>query len=167
VGLWLEGSALSDERAQEGVFAAECDAVELADDDAVGLLERGAGVGDALGLRSRRRRADALYVDRGAWRGTGGVRSGSSAELRGNIDFKNMLERKRLKSKKISKTQSVTSQIDQGISDDDVHIGPSDHVSWLDRRKWAYIVSRAATSATCPLNVELKLEVWDSPTRLA
>jgi myo-inositol-1-phosphate synthase len=57
----------------------------------------------------------------------------------GNMDFKNMLERKRLKSKKISKMQSVTSQIDQGISDDDVHIGPSDHVPWLDDRKWAYI----------------------------
>jgi myo-inositol-1-phosphate synthase len=81
----------------------------------------------------------------------------------GNMDFKNMLERKRLKSKKISKTQSVTSQIDQGISDDDVHIGPSDHVPWLDDRKWAYIRVEGRNFGDVPLNVELKLEVWDSP----
>ncbi len=81
----------------------------------------------------------------------------------GNMDFKNMLERKRLKSKKISKTQSVTSQIDQGISDDDIHIGPSDHVPWLDDRKWAYIRVEGRNFGDVPLNVELKLEVWDSP----
>src|SRR5829696_3703342 len=81
----------------------------------------------------------------------------------GNMDFKNMLERKRLKSKKISKTQSVTSQIDQGISDHDVHIGPSDHVPWLDDRKWAYIRVEGRNFGDVPLNVELKLEVWDSP----
>ena len=81
----------------------------------------------------------------------------------GNMDFKNMLERKRLKSKKISKTQSVTSPIDQGISDHDVHIGPSDHVPWLDDRKWAYIRVEGRNFGDVPLNVELKLEVWDSP----
>jgi myo-inositol-1-phosphate synthase len=81
----------------------------------------------------------------------------------GNMDFKNMLERSRLKSKKISKTQSVTSQIDQGISDHDVHIGPSDHVPWLDDRKWAYIRVEGRNFGDVPLNVELKLEVWDSP----
>ena len=79
------------------------------------------------------------------------------------MDFKNMLERKRLKSKKISKTQSVTSQIDQGISDDDIHIGPSDYVPWLDDRKWAYIRVEGRNFGDVPLNVELKLEVWDSP----
>ncbi len=81
----------------------------------------------------------------------------------GNMDFKNMLERERLESKKISKTQSVTSQIDNGIAADDVHIGPSDHVAWLDDRKWAYIRLEGRNFGDVPLNVELKLEVWDSP----
>ena len=81
----------------------------------------------------------------------------------GNMDFKNMLERSRLESKKISKTQSVTSQLDNGIAADDVHIGPSDHVPWLDDRKWAYIRLEGRNFGDVPLNVELKLEVWDSP----
>jgi myo-inositol-1-phosphate synthase len=81
----------------------------------------------------------------------------------GNMDFKNMLERERLESKKISKTQSVTSQIDNGIAADDVHIGPSDHVAWLEDRKWAYIRLEGRNFGDVPLNVELKLEVWDSP----
>jgi myo-inositol-1-phosphate synthase len=81
----------------------------------------------------------------------------------GNMDFMNMLERSRLKSKKISKTQSVTSQIDQGLSDEHVHIGPSDHVPWLADRKWAYIRLEGRNFGDVPLNVELKLEVWDSP----
>jgi myo-inositol-1-phosphate synthase len=81
----------------------------------------------------------------------------------GNMDFKNMLERERLESKKISKTQSVTSQIDNGIDAHDVHIGPSDHVAWLDDRKWAYIRLEGRNFGDVPLNIELKLEVWDSP----
>jgi myo-inositol-1-phosphate synthase len=81
----------------------------------------------------------------------------------GNMDFMNMLERTRLKSKKISKTQSVTSQIDAGISDHDVHIGPSDHVPWLDDRKWALIRLEGRNFGDVPLTVELKLEVHDSP----
>ncbi len=81
----------------------------------------------------------------------------------GNMDFKNMLERKRLKSKKISKTQSVTSQLDQGIEADHVHIGPSDHVPWLEDRKWCYIRMEGRNFGDVPLNLELKLEVWDSP----
>jgi myo-inositol-1-phosphate synthase len=81
----------------------------------------------------------------------------------GNMDFKNMLERERLESKKVSKTQSVTSQIDNGIAADDVHIGPSDHVAWLEDRKWAYIRLEGRNFGDVPLNVELKLEVWDSP----
>ena len=81
----------------------------------------------------------------------------------GNMDFMNMLERSRLKSKKISKTQSVTSQIDAGISDHDVHIGPSDHVPWLDDRKWAFIRVEGRNFGDVPLTVELKLEVHDSP----
>jgi myo-inositol-1-phosphate synthase len=81
----------------------------------------------------------------------------------GNMDFMNMLERPRLKSKKISKTQSVTSQIDAGISDRDVHIGPSDHVPWLEDRKWAFIRLEGRNFGDVPLTVELKLEVHDSP----
>jgi myo-inositol-1-phosphate synthase len=81
----------------------------------------------------------------------------------GNMDFMNMLERERLESKKISKTQSVTSQIDNGIEAENVHIGPSDHVAWLDDRKWAYIRLEGRNFGDVPLNVELKLEVWDSP----
>jgi myo-inositol-1-phosphate synthase len=81
----------------------------------------------------------------------------------GNMDFKNMLERERLESKKISKTQAVTSQLDHGIEADDVHIGPSDHVAWLQDRKWAYIRLEGRNFGDVPLNIEMKLEVWDSP----
>jgi myo-inositol-1-phosphate synthase len=81
----------------------------------------------------------------------------------GNMDFMNMLERSRLKSKKLSKTQSVTSQIEAGISDHDVHIGPSDHVPWLEDRKWAFIRLEGRNFGNVPLTVELKLEVHDSP----
>jgi myo-inositol-1-phosphate synthase len=81
----------------------------------------------------------------------------------GNMDFKNMLERERLKSKKISKTQSVTSQISKGIDADDIHIGPSDHVPWLNDRKWAYIRIEGREFGDVPISMELKLEVWDSP----
>jgi myo-inositol-1-phosphate synthase len=81
----------------------------------------------------------------------------------GNMDFKNMLERERLESKKISKTQSVTSQLENGIAADQVHIGPSDHVAWLEDRKWAYIRLEGRNFGDVPLTIELKLEVWDSP----
>jgi myo-inositol-1-phosphate synthase len=81
----------------------------------------------------------------------------------GNMDFKNMLERDRLESKKISKTQAVTSQLDNKLDPRDVHIGPSDHVPWLDDRKWAYIRMEGRNFGDVPLNIELKLEVWDSP----
>jgi myo-inositol-1-phosphate synthase len=81
----------------------------------------------------------------------------------GNMDFMNMLERKRLVSKKISKTQSVTSQIPHEMERGTVHIGPSDHVPWLDDRKWAYIRLEGKAFGDAPLNAELKLEVWDSP----
>ncbi|MFD2648909.1 inositol-3-phosphate synthase [Devosia albogilva] len=81
----------------------------------------------------------------------------------GNTDFLNMLERERLESKKISKTQAVTSQFDVPLAADDVHVGPSDHVPWLTDRKWAYIRVEGTTFGGVPLNAELKLEVWDSP----
>jgi myo-inositol-1-phosphate synthase len=81
----------------------------------------------------------------------------------GNMDFMNMLERSRLMSKKISKTQSVTSQIPHEMDRGAVHIGPSDHVPWLDDRKWAYIRLEGKAFGDVPLSAELKLEVWDSP----
>src|SRR5882757_9055091 len=81
----------------------------------------------------------------------------------GNMDFMNMLERDRLESKKISKTQAVTSQLSHDIGKDNVHIGPSDYVAWLDDRKWAYVRLEGRAFGDVPLNLEYKLEVWDSP----
>ncbi|HEY0688199.1 MAG TPA: inositol-3-phosphate synthase [Kribbella sp.] len=81
----------------------------------------------------------------------------------GNMDFKNMLERDRLESKKISKTQSVTSQLKEDIDPRNVHIGPSDYVAWLDDRKWAFIRLEGRNFGDVPLSLEYKLEVWDSP----
>ena len=99
-----------------------------------------------------------LFMDRG-------VRLDDTFQLNfgGNTDFLNMLERDRLVSKKISKTQSVRSQIDNEIQADNIHIGPSDHVPWLSDRKWAYIRLEGTSFGDVPLNIELKLEVWDSP----
>ncbi len=81
----------------------------------------------------------------------------------GNTDFLNMLERSRLESKKISKTNAVTSQLEYDLGEENVHIGPSDYVAWLKDRKWAYIRLEGKAFGDVPLNVELKLEVWDSP----
>ncbi|MEX2646128.1 MAG: inositol-3-phosphate synthase [Gaiellaceae bacterium] len=81
----------------------------------------------------------------------------------GNSDFLNMLERERLESKKISKTNAVTSMLDYDLGEGNVHVGPSDHVPWLTDRKWAYIRMEGSAFGDVPLNVELKLEVWDSP----
>jgi myo-inositol-1-phosphate synthase len=94
-----------------------------------------------------------------------GVRLDRTYQLNfgGNTDFQNMLERERLESKKISKTQAVTSQLDIPLAPEDVHVGPSDYVPWLTDRKFAYIRMEGTTFGGVPLNVELKLEVWDSP----
>ena len=81
----------------------------------------------------------------------------------GNMDFYNMLERERLESKKISKTNAVTSMLDYGLGPENVHVGPSDHVPWLTDRKWCYIRMEGTTFGNVPLNLECKLEVWDSP----
>ncbi len=99
-----------------------------------------------------------LFEDRG-------VRVANTSQLNvgGNMDFYNMLERDRLESKKISKTDAVTSQLDHDLPDDNVHIGPSDYVPWLTDRKWAHIRMEGLSFGNAPLNVELKLEVWDSP----
>ncbi|WP_375464097.1 inositol-3-phosphate synthase [uncultured Methylobacterium sp.] len=94
-----------------------------------------------------------------------GVRLDRTYQLNfgGNADFKNMLERERLESKKISKTRAVTSQLDVPLDPDDVHVGPSDHVPWLTDRKWAHIRLEGTAFGGVPLSMELKLEVWDSP----
>ena len=99
-----------------------------------------------------------LFEDRG-------VRIDRTYQLNfgGNTDFLNMLERERLESKKISKTQAVTSQLDEMLADRNIHVGPSDYVPWLDDRKWAHIRIEGTTFGDVPLNLELKLEVWDSP----
>jgi myo-inositol-1-phosphate synthase len=81
----------------------------------------------------------------------------------GNMDFMNMLERERLESKKVSKTQAVTSQLSHDLGKGNVHIGPSDYVAWLDDRKWAYVRLEGRAFGDVPLNLEYKLEVWDSP----
>ena len=99
-----------------------------------------------------------LFMDRG-------VRLDRTYQLNfgGNMDFMNMLERERLTSKKVSKTQSVQSQMRKKLDKHDIHIGPSDHVPWLEDRKWAQIRLEGQAFGDVPLNVELKLEVWDSP----
>ncbi|WP_456316648.1 hypothetical protein [Teichococcus aestuarii] len=94
-----------------------------------------------------------------------GVRLDRTYQLNfgGNSDFQNMLERERLESKKISKTQAVTSQFDVPLPANDVHVGPSDYVPWLEDRKWAHIRLEGTAFGGVPLSLELKLEVWDSP----
>jgi myo-inositol-1-phosphate synthase len=99
-----------------------------------------------------------LFVDRG-------VRVDRTYQLNfgGNTDFLNMLERERLESKKISKTGAVTSMLPYSLAEDNVHVGPSDHVPWLTDRKWCYIRMEGTTFGDVPLSLEAKLEVWDSP----
>ena len=99
-----------------------------------------------------------LFEDRGVV-----VERMSQLNVGGNMDFKNMLERERLESKKVSKTQAVTSQFDRELGEKNVHIGPSDYVPWLTDRKWAYIRIEGRAFGDVPLTAELKLEVWDSP----
>lgn len=99
-----------------------------------------------------------LFVDRGVK-----LERTSQLNVGGNTDFLNMLERSRLESKKISKTSAVTSMLDYDIGKKNIHIGPSDYVEWLDDRKWAYIRMEGRTFGDVPLNIEMKMEVWDSP----
>ena len=104
-----------------------------------------------------------LFEDRGVE-----VQRTYQLNVGGNMDFKNMLERERLESKKLSKTQAVTSNLHDGPlagkkEDRNVHIGPSDYVAWLDDRKWAYVRLEGRAFGEVPLNLEYKLEVWDSP----
>ena len=123
-----------------------------------GLPVIGDDIKSQVGATISHRVLTRLFMDRG-------VRLDRTYQLNfgGNTDFLNMLERERLESKKISKTNAVTSMLDYEMDPDDVHVGPSDHVPWLLDRKWCYIRMEGTTFGDVPLNAELKLEVWDSP----
>ncbi len=123
-----------------------------------GLPVIGDDIKSQVGATITHRVLTRLFMDRG-------VRLDRTYQLNfgGNTDFLNMLERERLESKKISKTNAVTSMLDYELDDDDIHVGPSDHVPWLQDRKWCYIRMEGTTFGDVPLNAELKLEVWDSP----
>ena len=125
---------------------------------AAGLPLIGDDIKSQVGATISHRVLTRLFSDRG-------VRIDRTYQLNfgGNTDFKNMLERDRLESKKISKTQSVTSQLDYELPAGDVHVGPSDYVPWLNDRKWCYIRIEGTSFGDVPLTGELKLEVWDSP----
>jgi myo-inositol-1-phosphate synthase len=123
-----------------------------------GLPIIGDDVKSQVGATILHRSLTSLFVDRG-------VRLDRTYQLNfgGNTDFLNMLERERLESKKISKTGAVTSMLPYPIAADDVHVGPSDYVPWLTDRKWCYVRMEGTTFGDVPLNLEAKLEVWDSP----
>ena len=123
-----------------------------------GLPVIGDDIKSQVGATITHRVLASLFVDRG-------VRIDRTYQLNfgGNTDFLNMLERERLDSKKISKTNAVTSQIPYEVGDENVHVGPSDYVPWLKDRKWCHIRMEGTTFGDVPLNLELKLEVWDSP----
>ena len=125
---------------------------------AKGLPIIGDDIKSQVGATIMHRVLTRLFLDRG-------VRLDRTYQLNfgGNTDFLNMLERERLESKKISKTNAVTSMLDYPLAPDDVHVGPSDYVPWLHDRKWCYIRMEGTTFGDVPLNVEVKLEVWDSP----
>ncbi len=126
--------------------------------EAAGLPIIGDDIKSQVGATIVHRKLARLFLERG-------VRLERTHQLNvgGNTDFLNMLERERLESKKISKTNAVTSQLDYDIGEKNVHIGPSDHVAWLEDRKWAYIRLEGRSFGDVPLNIELKLEVVDSP----
>ena len=123
-----------------------------------GLPVIGDDIKSQVGATITHRVLTRLFMDRG-------VRIDRTYQLNfgGNTDFLNMLERERLESKKISKTNAVTSMLDYEIDADDIHVGPSDYVPWLKDRKWCHIRMEGTTYGDVPLNLELKLEVWDSP----
>jgi myo-inositol-1-phosphate synthase len=123
-----------------------------------GLPIIGDDIKSQVGATILHRVLTSLFVDRG-------VRLDRTYQLNfgGNTDFMNMLERERLESKKISKTGAVTSMLPYDIGKDNIHVGPSDYVPWLTDRKWCYIRMEGTTFGDVPLNLEAKLEVWDSP----
>jgi myo-inositol-1-phosphate synthase len=126
--------------------------------EAAGLPIIGDDIKSQVGATIVHRTLAKLFEDRGVE-----LQRTYQLNFGGNMDFMNMLERERLVSKKISKTQSVTSQIPHEMEKANVHIGPSDHVPWLLDRKWAHIRLEGKAFGDVPLNIDLKLEVWDSP----
>jgi myo-inositol-1-phosphate synthase len=126
--------------------------------ETAGLPIIGDDIKSQVGATIVHRKLARLFQDRGVL-----LERTHQLNVGGNTDFLNMLERERLESKKISKTNAVTSQLDYDIGADNVHIGPSDHVAWLQDRKWAYIRLEGRSFGDVPLNIELKLEVVDSP----
>ncbi|MBA4375684.1 MAG: inositol-3-phosphate synthase [Anaerolinea sp.] len=123
-----------------------------------GLPIIGDDIKSQLGATILHRVITSLFVDRGVL-----LDHTYQLNFGGNTDFMNMLERERLESKKISKTGAVTSMLPYKLNPDDVHVGPSDYVPWLTDRKWCYIRMEGTTFGNVPLNLEAKLEVWDSP----
>lgn len=123
-----------------------------------GLPIVGDDIKSQVGATIVHRQLARLFEDRGV-----NLDRTSQLNVGGNMDFMNMLERERLESKKISKTRAVTSQLSHELGDDNVHIGPSDYVPWLSDRKWAYLRLEGSAFGDVPLNIELKMEVWDSP----
>jgi myo-inositol-1-phosphate synthase len=123
-----------------------------------GLPIIGDDIKSQVGATIVHRQLARLFEDRGVK-----IERMSQLNVGGNMDFYNMLERERLESKKISKTQAVTSIIDEDIGAENVHVGPSDYVPWLGDRKWAHIRLEGRSFGDVPLTIELKLEVWDSP----
>lgn len=139
------------------VFIASDTSLQGAFKDA-GLPIIGDDIKSQVGATIVHRMLAKLFEDRGVR-----IERTSQLNVGGNMDFYNMLERERLESKKVSKTNSVRSQIPHEMRDDVIHIGPSDYVEWLEDRKWAYIRIEGRTFGDVPLNLELKLEVVDSP----
>ncbi len=123
-----------------------------------GLPVIGDDIKSQVGATITHRVLTRLFLERGVK-----LERTSQLNVGGNTDFYNMLERSRLESKRISKTNAVTSQLDYEIGADNIHIGPSDYVAWLTDRKWAYIRMEGRTFGDVPLNIEMKMEVWDSP----
>ena len=123
-----------------------------------GLPVIGDDIKSQVGATIMHRVMTRLFIERGVK-----LERTSQLNVGGNTDFLNMLERSRLESKKISKTNAVTSQLPYDIGPGNVHIGPSDYVEWLSDRKWAYIRMEGTTFGNVPLNIEMKMEVWDSP----
>jgi myo-inositol-1-phosphate synthase len=150
---------------QAGVGLVNCIPVFIAREDywqerfkEAGLPMIGDDIKSQVGATITHRMLTRLFRERGVK-----VERTMQLNVGGNTDFYNMLERERLESKKISKTNAVTSQLEYDLGSDNVHIGPSDYVAWLQDRKWAYIRLEGRTFGDVPLNMELKLEVWDSP----
>jgi len=126
--------------------------------EAVGLPIVGDDIKSQVGATITHRVLTKLFEDRGVT-----LDRTYQLNVGGNMDFKNMLERDRLESKKVSKTQAVTSQVDRDLGSRNVHIGPSDWIEWLDDRKWAFVRLEGRGFGDAPINLEYKLEVWDSP----